>query len=176
MLYSGPNLIERIKQERIDLKMQIIKIGDLSFKELGMITCLPVGSLIFFTYYFSAHFDFEISLFWRYTEFVIFTCRYNTLHSSVFNCQVSVSIYVYAIFSFPSYMCLDIEQIGRDSLLLKITQIWVIAICVVYDNNTVILQKEKLGGGGRLTYKKSLVCKTDSQGRQIYTWHWIDVL
>ena len=103
------------------------KIGDLTCKELGMRTCHLVGSLIFFRYYISAqgseYFDFEISLFWRYTEFVIFTCRYNTLHSSVFNCQVSVSIYVYAIFSFPSYVCLDIEQIGRDSLLLKITQI-----------------------------------------------------
>ena len=33
---------------------------------------------------------------------------------------------------------------------IKITQIWVIAICVVLDHNTVIFQKEKGGGG---TYK-----------------------
>jgi len=40
-----------------------------------------------------------------------------------------------------------IEQIGRDILLLlKITQIWVITICVVLDHSIVIFQKEKRGG------------------------------
>ena len=38
--------------------------------------------------------------------------------------------------------------------MLKITQIWVITICVVLDHSTVIFQKE----GG--TYNKSLVYKT----------------
>ena len=40
-----------------------------------------------------------------------------------------------------------IEQIDTDIvLLLKVTQIWVITICVVLDHNTVIFQKEKVVG------------------------------
>ena len=51
-----------------------------------------------------------------------------------------------------------IEQIDRDIvLLLKITQILVITICVVFDHSTVIFISIGKGGG---TYKKSLVCKT----------------
>jgi hypothetical protein len=79
------------------------KIGDLTCKELGMRTCHLIGSLIFFRYYISAqgseYFDFEISLFWRYTEFVIFTCRcqnvYDYLHAIPYFLQfltVSVSV------------------------------------------------------------------------------------
>ncbi len=42
-------------------------------------------------------------------------------------------------------------------LLLKITQILVITICVVFDHSTVIFISIGKGGG---TYKKSLVSKT----------------
>jgi hypothetical protein len=58
------------------------------------------------------------------------------LLSSVFDW---LSIYVCAIFYFPSYYSWNVKQIGRDTfLLLKITQIWVITICVVLDHSTVI--------------------------------------
>jgi hypothetical protein len=57
-----------------------------------------------------------------------------------------------------------IEQIDRDIiLLLKITQIWVITICVVLDHSTVIFQK----GGGfiyRITGMKD--SNSQLQGRQ----------
>ena len=58
--------------------------------------------------------------------------------------------YIFIPYCTPIYSW-TIEQIDRDIvLLLKITQIWVITICVGLDHNTVIFQKEKRGGG---TYK-----------------------
>ena len=44
---------------------------------------------------------------------------------------------------------LTVKQIDRDIfLLLKITQIWVITICVALDHSTVLFQMEKKKGGG----------------------------
>ena len=51
------------------------------------------------------------------------------------------SIYVCAIFSFPSYILHIVGPLSKF-LLLKITQIWVITICVVLNHSTVIFQKE----------------------------------
>jgi len=49
-----------------------------------------------------------------------------------------------------------IEQIDGDIvLLLKITQILVITICVVFDHSDIYFNRK-----GWETYKKSLVCKT----------------
>ena len=57
-----------------------------------------------------------------------------------------------------------IEQIDRDIiLLLKITQIWVITICVILDHNTVIFQKEK---GVGIHIKITGMQDSNSQGRQ----------
>jgi hypothetical protein len=57
-----------------------------------------------------------------------------------------------------------IEQIDRDIvLLLKITQIWVITICVVLDHNTVIFQKEK-GVGVHISIHWRMLILECSQG------------
>ena len=57
-----------------------------------------------------------------------------------------------------------IEQIDRDIvLLLKITQIWVISICVVFDHSTVIFISKGKGG----VYKKITgMQNSNSRGRQ----------
>ena len=75
------------------------------------------------------------------------------LLSSVFDYQWQFTFMLYfhsLLYCTPIYSW-TIEQIERYIvLLLKITQIWVITICVVLDHNTVIFQEEKAGGG---TYK-----------------------
>jgi hypothetical protein len=73
--------------------------------------------------------------------------------------QFTFVLYFYSLLYCTPIYSWTIEQIDRDIvLLLKITQIWVIAICVVLDHNTVIFQKEK---GGEGTYKNHcMVCKT----------------
>jgi hypothetical protein len=61
------------------------------------------------------------------------------------------------------YIVGQLSKLTDIVLLLKITQILLITICVVLDDNTVIFQKEKGEGG---TYKITGVQDSNSQGRQ----------
>jgi hypothetical protein len=71
------------------------------------------------------------------------------LLSSVFDWhrQFTFVLYFHSLLYCTPIYSWTIEQIDRDIVLLKITQIWVITICMVLDLNTVIFQKEKRGGG-----------------------------
>jgi hypothetical protein len=84
--------------------------------------------------------------------------NYSHLLSSVFDWQWQFMFVLY--FHSEAIYSWTIEQIDRDIvLLLKITQTWIITICVVFDYSTVIFISKGKGGGG---YKKFLVhvCKT----------------
>ena len=76
--------------------------------------------------------------------------------------QFAFVLYFHSILYCTPIYSWTIEQIDRDIvLLLKITQIWVITICVVLYHNTVIFQKEK-GVHIKITGMQD----SNSQGRQ----------
>ena len=60
--------------------------------------------------------------------------------------QIIITAFTFLSFWWSVTVSIRLCYIGRDIfLLLKITQIWVIAICVVLDHSTVIFQKERGG-------------------------------
>ena len=78
--------------------------------------------------------------------------------------QFTFVLYFHSLLYCTPIYSWTIEQIDRDNvLLLKITQIWVITICVVLDHNTVNF-KRKMGVGVHI--KITGMQDSNSQGRQ----------